>query len=221
MVGQYVELKPELVCRVLINIDSYYSYEVQSADGSFRVFDSYVRAGLEYEGKLPPNRVKMRHEVLVDLGAMSPYGVLNFIGMAFSNLDLLRICLRNIIFGLLKVTLLAIYRAWARDDRQRLVEPPRGRRRTHLDELNFEPITRRDIETLIGELFASNCSAERGSRANSLYEKLGRDREIEGRVCRGEDRIEVRYNSRDFILSQNFRFYDVGCYYPTGATSIT
>ena len=71
----------DLVSRVLINIDCYYSYEVQSADGSFRVFDSYVRAGREYDGHLPPNRIKARDEVLVDLSAMSPYGGLTFIGM--------------------------------------------------------------------------------------------------------------------------------------------
>ena len=81
LVGQYVEHNADLVNQVLTNIDSYYSYEVQSADGSFRVFDSYVRAGREYDGLLPPNRVKMRHEVLVDLHAMTPYGAFNFIGL--------------------------------------------------------------------------------------------------------------------------------------------
>ena len=80
LVGQHVESDRDLVDRVLIDIDCYYSYEVYTADGSFRVFDSYVRAGREYDGHLPPNRVKMRNEVLVDTTAMSPFGVLNFTG---------------------------------------------------------------------------------------------------------------------------------------------
>ena len=69
-----------LADRVLVNIDAYYSYEIYGADGSFRTFDSYVRAGLEYDGHLPPNRVKMRHEVLVDTTTMTPYGVFTFTG---------------------------------------------------------------------------------------------------------------------------------------------
>ena len=69
-----------LADRVLVNIDAYYSYEIYGADGSFRTFDSYVRAGREYDGHLPPNRVKMRHEVLVDTTTMTPYGVFTFTG---------------------------------------------------------------------------------------------------------------------------------------------
>ena len=80
MVGQFVESDRNLVRRVLVNIDSYYSYEIYTADGSFRIFDSYVRAGREYDGQLPPNRVKMRNEVLIDTTAMTPYGVLTFTG---------------------------------------------------------------------------------------------------------------------------------------------
>ena len=80
MVGQFVESDRNLIRRVLVNIDSYYSYEIYTADGSFRIFDSYVRAGREYDGQLPPNRVKMRNEVLVDTTAMTPYGVLTFTG---------------------------------------------------------------------------------------------------------------------------------------------
>ena len=80
MVGQFVESDRNLIRRVLVNIDSYYSYEIYTADGSFRIFDSYVRAGREYDGHLPPNRVKMRNEVLVDTTAMTPYGVLTFTG---------------------------------------------------------------------------------------------------------------------------------------------
>ena len=84
LVGEMVEDDLGIVERVVVEIDSYYSFEVFTADGSFRVFDSFVRAGLPYDGHLPPNRVKMRHEVLVDLSAMTPYGVLTFSGMAFS-----------------------------------------------------------------------------------------------------------------------------------------
>ena len=80
MVGQFVESDRNLIRRVLVNIDSYYSYEIYTADGSFRIFDSYVRAGREYDGHLPPNRVKMRNEVLIDTTAMTPYGVLTFTG---------------------------------------------------------------------------------------------------------------------------------------------
>ena len=80
LVGQFVEADRHLIDRVLVNIDSYYSYEIYGADGSFRVFDSYVRAGREYAGHLPPNRVKMRHEVLVDTSSMTPYGVFTFTG---------------------------------------------------------------------------------------------------------------------------------------------
>ena len=84
LVGQYVESDRYLANRVLVNIDSYYSYEVYGADGSFRVFDSYVRAGREYDGHLPPSRVKMRHEVLVDTSSMTPYGVFTFTGKVLS-----------------------------------------------------------------------------------------------------------------------------------------
>ncbi len=84
LVGQYVESDRYLANRVLVNIDSYYSYEDYGADGSFRVFDSYVRAGREYDGHLPPNRVKMRHEVLVDTSSMTPYGVFTFTGKVLS-----------------------------------------------------------------------------------------------------------------------------------------
>ena len=80
LVGQFVEADRHLIDRVLVNIDSYYSYEIYGADGSFRVFDSYVKAGREYAGHLPPNRVKMRHEVLVDTTSMTPYGVFTFTG---------------------------------------------------------------------------------------------------------------------------------------------
>ena len=71
-----------IIDRVIVDIDSYYSFEVFTDDGSFRVFDSFVPAGHAYDGHLPPNRVKMRHEVLVDLSAMTPYGVLTFAGTA-------------------------------------------------------------------------------------------------------------------------------------------
>ena len=37
-----------------------------------------------------------------------------------------------------------------------------------------------------------------------LYEKLSRDRRIEGRVCRGEDRVEVSFKGRGLILSDGF-----------------
>ena len=79
-IGQFVEKDHDLVKKVMVDIDAYYTYETHTADGSFRVFDSYVRAGADYDGHLPPNRVKMRHELLIDLSAMSPYGVLTFAG---------------------------------------------------------------------------------------------------------------------------------------------
>ena len=81
LVGRFAERNLNHVRDVLVNIDCYYSYETQTADGSFRVFDSYVLAGREYDGHLPPNRVKMRHEVLVDTTGMSPYGVFTLTGM--------------------------------------------------------------------------------------------------------------------------------------------
>ena len=103
MVGRHVEGYADddrhFIDRVLTNIDCYYSYEVYTADGSFRVFDSYVRAGHEYDGHLPPNRVKMRNEVLVDTSPMSPYGVFTFTGKVhflfptnFSILKILNFC---------------------------------------------------------------------------------------------------------------------------------
>ena len=80
-IGQFVEKDHSLVKKVMIDIDAYYTYEIHTADGSFRVFDSYVRAGSDYDGHLPPNRVKMRHELLIDLSAVSPQGVLTFAGI--------------------------------------------------------------------------------------------------------------------------------------------
>lgn len=37
-----------------------------------------------------------------------------------------------------------------------------------------------------------------------LYEKLSRDRSIEGRVCRGEDRVEVSFKGRGSVFSDGF-----------------
>ena len=88
-IGQFVEKDRDLVKKVLVNIDCYYTYEVYTADGSFRVFDSYVRAGGVYAGHLPPNRVKMRHELLLDMSAMSPLGVLTFAGKGLNILILI------------------------------------------------------------------------------------------------------------------------------------
>ena len=38
-----------MVKKVMVDIDAYYTYETHTADGSFRVFDSYVRAGADYD----------------------------------------------------------------------------------------------------------------------------------------------------------------------------
>ena len=66
---------------MLIDIDSYYAFEVYTANGTFRVFDSYVPAGTEYDGSLPPNRAKLRQEVLLDTSVMTPYGVFTLAGI--------------------------------------------------------------------------------------------------------------------------------------------
>ena len=84
LIGELVEHDEDLVQKVIVDIDSYYAYEVFTADGSFRIFDSYVPAGNAYDGHLPPNRVKVRHEVLVDLSALTPYGALTLVGGLFS-----------------------------------------------------------------------------------------------------------------------------------------
>ena len=39
----------------------------------------------------------------------------------------------------------------------------------------------------------SNVDDVSDARGMPLYEKLSRDRRIEGRVCRGEDRVEVSF----------------------------
>ena len=88
LIGEVVENDEGLVQKVIADIDSYYAYETFTADGSFRIFDSYVRAGQEYDGHLPPNRVKVRHEILVDLSAMTPYGALTFVGGAFCDFSI-------------------------------------------------------------------------------------------------------------------------------------
>ena len=92
----------------------------------------------------------------------------------------------------LKVTLLVIYRTWARDDRQRLNDAGDG---SYSDESGTASITRRDIEVLVQEMFSSN--GEVGMLPS--YERLRRDCKIEGRDCRGEDRLEVRTNLLETI----------------------
>ena len=92
------------------------------------------------------------------------------------------------------MTLLAIYRAWARDERERLDGPPRGGEGSPVDEPELNTLSRHDVGVLIEEFFNSDCVTQDVVEAKMLplYAQLSQDCEIEGRVCRGEDRIEVR-----------------------------
>ena len=84
IIGHYIDKDHSLPSKVLTDIDAYYSFETFTADGSFRVYDSHVKAGHQYDGHLAPNRVKMRQEVLLDLSVMSPYAVFTFTGIGLT-----------------------------------------------------------------------------------------------------------------------------------------
>ena len=118
--------------------------------------------------------------------------------------------------------MLAVYSTWAKDERQRLDGPPRGGDGSGCAVADPNCITRADIEELIGlgqndefwvkellihflhfdpfldHMFLHNRVAEDVSDAQDLplYKKLSRDCRIEGRVCRGEDRVEVSFKGR-------------------------
>ena len=89
---------------------------------------------------------------------------------------------------------MAIYRAWARDERERLDGPPRGREGSPTDGQELDTLSRNDIGVLIEELFNTDGVTKDVVEAKLLpiYAKLSKDCKIEGRVCRGEDRVEVR-----------------------------
>ena len=91
------------------------------------------------------------------------------------------------------MTLLAIYRAWARDERERLDGPPCGRKGSSDDGHELDILSRYDLGVLVEELFRTDGLTEDviESKLSPVYAKLSQDCDIEGRVCRGEDRIEV------------------------------
>ena len=105
------------------------------------------------------------------------------------------------------MTFLAIYRAWARGERQRLTEPPRGHARASAGGPGPQSFSRRDIESMIEELFDSNgnfevCTEE---RLYPLLETLSRESDIEGQVCRGEDRVEVSSKSSGLVVESRIQ----------------
>ena len=98
------------------------------------------------------------------------------------------------ILNLLLVTLLAIYRAWARDERERLDGSPRGGGVSSDGGSGSCDLSRADVGLLLEELIGTDGVTADVVEAKllPLYAQLSRDCEIEGRVCRGEDRVEVR-----------------------------
>ena len=116
------------------------------------------------------------------------------------------------------MTLLAIYRAWARDERERLDGPPRGEGGSSDDEHGPIP----DIGALIEHLSKIDGLTPNIVEAKLLpvYKQLRRDRDIEGRVCRGEDRVAVGNRVCKGIFTEIFRYSDVGCCWVIEVTSI-
>ena len=98
------------------------------------------------------------------------------------------------VLNLLLVTILAIYRAWARDERERLDGSPRGGGVSSDGESGSCDLSRADVGLLLEELIGTDGVTADVVEAKllPLYAQLSRDCEIEGRVCRGEDRVEVR-----------------------------
>ena len=97
------------------------------------------------------------------------------------------------VLNLLLATLLAIYRAWARDERERLDGPPGGGNVPSDGESGSCDLSRPDVGPLLEELIGTDGVTADVVEAKllPLYKQLSRDCEIEGRVCRGEDRVEV------------------------------
>ena len=116
------------------------------------------------------------------------------------------------------MTLLAIYRAWARDERERLDGPPRGEGGSSGDEHG----STLDIGALIEHLSKLDSLTPLlvETKLLPVYKELRRDRDIEGRVCRGEDRVAVGNRVCKGILTEIFRYSDVGCCWVIEVTSI-